>query len=396
MKRMKALIVDDDIDFLTFVETVIQTADVDCIALSDSSQFSQVYSHDIDVIILDLFMPNADGIELIRMLGEWRSRARLIFMSGKDVGVLHAAEKLAVEKSLFVIGALQKPFKVAELLALVSSVELKIGDISPPNSSTTNDFVPSLIDIENAIQKHQFHLVYQPQVNLGTGALVGAEVLLRWQHPEHGFVPPSVFIPIAEKLGVINSITEFVNQTAICQLGVWNRQGLKLRLSLNMSAVTLNDLDLPEKISELAASHQVDCSQLVLEVTETGLMEDVSRSIDILTRLRMKSFQLSIDDFGTGYSSLLQLVRIPFNELKIDLSFVKNYFISPEYKAVAETAVILAHQLKMTAVAEGIEDQETYDALKMVWCDEGQGYHIAKPMLAPDFERWVQEHNTES
>ena len=385
MGRPKALVVDDELDFLDFVNEVVNAAGFDARPIGNSSEFQAAYHKDIALIVLDIFMPNMDGIELLRFLSSQHSTASVIFMSGRDSSVLRTAKKLARESQLNVLGTLQKPFSCDELNSLLFAFEHTATDADRQHKK---DFLPTAGDILLALDNQEFSLRYQPQINLESLEVVGIETLIRWEHPTHGFVSPAIFIPIAEQLNLIDKVSDFVNQAAITQLGLWNKKGINIRLSLNISANLLNDLDFPEKVSLMSAKHRVENLQIMMEVTETALTEDIAKSMDILTRLRMKGFLLSIDDFGTGYSSLLQLVRIPFNELKIDLSFVRNYFDSPEYQTIADITTMLAHRLGMTVVAEGIEDQKTMEAFREIGSEVGQGYFFAKPLLAEEFERW--------
>ena len=254
----------------------------------------------------------------------------------------------------------------------------------------------NLNDLKNALQNDALIYYYQPKVSMITGDICGAEALLRWIEPNGNIISPAEFIPLAESSGFIKEITLSMFDKLIIDFNIIKDFNDSIVMSFNVSPIDFEDDRLLEAIKQAIQNNLIPANKLEVEITESTIISNDEKLMHRILLIQEMGVGLAMDDFGTGYSSLLQLVRIPFNELKIDLSFVKNYFISPEYKAVAETAVILAHQLKMTAVAEGIEDQETYDALKMVWCDEGQGYHIAKPMLAPDFELWVQEHNTES
>lgn len=174
-------------------------------------------------------------------------------------------------------------------------------------------------------------------------------------------------------------------------MGRWNRDGHRFTVSINLSPASIADLDLPEKLTALTRHNGVDTSDVIVEVTETAVMSDAGRYMDILTRLRMKGFGLAIDDFGTGYSSLQQLVRLPFTELKIDQTFISHICEDSECETIATMATELAHRLGLTVVAEGVEDQASMDLIKAIGCDELQGFHCARPMPPDQLQTWLAE-----
>jgi EAL domain-containing protein (putative c-di-GMP-specific phosphodiesterase class I) len=274
-------------------------------------------------------MPGIDGIELLRFLSDNKSRASIVFMSGKDTAVLHSAQELALEQGMTVLGVLQKPFLAKELEDIFSKY------VPPAAIDLTGTIErPSLEELREAVENGELFLAYQPQIKIADRKVVGVETLVRWKHPIKGMVPPGYFIPIAEEGNLISDITSYVTQAAMRQQGKWKAEGINLRMSINISPKTLDDLDLPEKMTTCAAKMGVDTSDIMIEVTETALMSDIVRYMDILARLRMKGFNLSIDDFGTGYSSLQQLVRVPFTELKIDQAFIRKLNSDPECKTI--------------------------------------------------------------
>ena len=223
---------------------------------------------------------------------------------------------------------------------------------------------------------------------MATGKLCGVEALARWNHPDKGLIQPYYFISLAEANGLIEDLTWLMlDQTA----KDWCALNIDATASINLTASMFKDLSLPSKISNIINKYQLDSSQIILEVTESALIEELAKSLECLTRLRMKGFQLSIDDFGTGHSSLIQLHRIPFSELKIDRSFIMKMTKDQEARAIVETVIILSHKLKMRSVAEGIEDESVLDALKNAGCDIAQGYHFAKPMPFDNLKAWIKD-----
>jgi EAL domain-containing protein (putative c-di-GMP-specific phosphodiesterase class I)/FixJ family two-component response regulator len=385
MNKLKLLVVDDEPDFAEFVAEVAQGMDFDVIFTDNPTEFATLYHPDLNIIVLDLFMPNIDGIELLRFLSECESNASIIFMSGKDKGVLHSAQEIAIEQGMNVLGVLSKPFLVKQL----EEVLTKYVEYTPVQTTHFSQ-PPSVSDIQSAIENEEFFMMYQPQINMVNRDVIGVEALVRWKHPLRGLIPPGVFIPIAEENNLMKEISLFVTNTAIRQQANWLKLGMNLRMSINISPKNLDDLLLPEKLASCANEMGASISNIMIEVTETALMSDVVRYMDILTRLKMKGFNLSIDDFGTGYSSLKQLVRAPFNELKIDQTFIKNLDSDEECKTITEISILLAHQLGMKVVAEGIETETVWNILQELGCDEGQGYCIGKPMLPEQILAWKE------
>jgi EAL domain-containing protein (putative c-di-GMP-specific phosphodiesterase class I) len=384
VSSFKLLVVDDEADFGEFVAEVAEDMDFDVKVTDDPLQFASLYSVDIDVFVLDLFMPGVDGIELLRFLSDNKSKASIVFMSGKDMGVLHSAQELALEQGMSVLGTLQKPFRAEDLEHVLNRYVPYVAAQISENSE-----LPSIDELRQAIEEDELFVIFQPQVDMTTREFVGVETLVRWKHPHKGMIPPGYFIPFAEEFGMISEVTTFVNKAAIRQLGDWTRQGLNIRLSVNMSPKILDDLDLPEKLAEYAEEVGARVPDIMIEVTETAVMLDVARYMDILARLRMKGFHISIDDFGTGYSSLQQLVRVPFTELKIDQAFIRKLDSDKDCRTIAEISVLLAHKLGMHVVAEGIEDENIWNIARDLGCDQGQGYWMGRPMPAEDIPAWL-------
>ncbi|ABM03786.1 regulatory protein for cyclic-di-GMP, EAL domain protein [Psychromonas ingrahamii 37] len=380
----KLLVVDDEIDFAKFVKDVAEDLDFEVLLTDNPVEFSSLYCNNIDIVVLDLFMPGTDGIELLRYLADNNSHASVIFMSGRNSSVLHSAKELASEQGISVLGTLQKPFRAKELEDVLNKY-IKYSPIFAVN----NDLA-SVEELAQAIKEKALFLVYQPQVTISDREVVGVEALVRWKHPTKGMIPPDYFIPMAEENGLIAAITMFTTKTAIRQQGIWRTQGRNMRMSINMSPKILDDLDLPSKIEACVKALGADISKLVIEVTETALTTNLALYMDILARLRMKGFGISIDDFGTGYSSLQQLIRAPFTELKIDRAFIRNIKTDKESYTISKISIMLAHEFGMKAVAEGIETEAEWNILKQLGCDEGQGYWIGRPMPPEEIESWIK------
>ncbi|MDX9886356.1 EAL domain-containing protein, partial [Thauera sp.] len=235
---------------------------------------------------------------------------------------------------------------------------------------------------------------YQPMVDVASGALTGVETLVRWQHPDDGLIFPDDFIGVAEENGLIDALTHVVLVEALAQTRRWLDQGLKLRVAVNISMQNLTRLDFADLVLAEVVGAGVASENLTLEVTESRLMTDVLAPLDNLTRLRLRHVGLSIDDFGTGHSSLSQLRDIPFDELKIDRSFVHGAGADRTRGAIFTASLEMARQLGMKTVAEGVEDRADWDFLGLHGCDLAQGYFIARPMPADQLAGWRADWET--
>lgn len=233
--------------------------------------------------------------------------------------------------------------------------------------------------------------MYQPKIDCASKQPVGFEALVRWQHPVRGVVMPCDFVPLAESSGLINPLTMLVINTALAWFAAHFSED-DLQLSVNISACNLQNVTFADYVATLCNELGLPPNKLICELTETSTMADPVTSLDLLTRLRLKGFLLSIDDFGTGFSSMLQLVRLPFSEIKIDKSFVMTAMQSDESRAVIKSIVELGQSLGLRSSAEGVEDDETLGFLGEVGCELAQGYLIAPPMLAEEALGWYRSY----
>lgn len=388
-QRPLLVVLDDEHSIGNIVCSVAENLGFEAHAFQHPHQFYTHYSEHIDVIVLDIHMPQMDGIEVIRDLAERHCQAAFILISGFDNSVLHSAQELAIEQRLDFKGALTKPFRISKLRQILTPLIEKQPRAPKVQALTGKPF--SAAEISAALSSRQFVAHFQPQIALTDKAVVGLEILCRWYHPEKGLILPAEFIPLAEKFDLITPITWFILTQAIVQTKPWREQNPEMQLSINMSASMFSTLDLPEKMSALMQQYDMSPNNLVIEVTESIIMDEQVKALDSLTRLRLKGFKISIDDFGTGYSSMMQLHRIPFSEIKIDQSFILKMQHDPEAQAIAETVIMLGHKLGLTVVAEGIEDNATLSQLKVLNCEVGQGYHFARPMNAEHLHHWLQQ-----
>ena len=243
-------------------------------------------------------------------------------------------------------------------------------------------------DLRRAPGNGELQLHYQAKLSLSSGRVEQAEALLRWQHPQYGMVSPGEFIPLAERTGSIQALTAWVIEEALRQLQVWAERGLRLQLSLNISADDLHDLHLAARVGKLLQQYRVPAEQLIFEITESAVMGNPEQALTILQQLRGLGISLSVDDFGTGYSSLSQLKRMPVQELKIDQSFVRDLDEASEDAVIVRSTIDMSHSLGLKVVAEGVEYERSLRLLERWGCDTVQGYLISRPLSAEAFETW--------
>jgi diguanylate cyclase len=243
-------------------------------------------------------------------------------------------------------------------------------------------------ELRRAIDRDELVLHYQPKASIKTGDLVGVEALVRWQHPERGLVFPDEFIPLAEHTGLIGPMTHHILNAALAQARVWMDASRPLPVSVNLSARNLLDEDLPTQVAELLELHGVPADLLELEVTETAIMTEPVRAHRLLSQLSVLGVRVAVDDFGVGYTSLGQLKTLPVSELKIDRSFVMTMTEDRSNAVIVHSVIDLGHNLGLTIVAEGVENERTLQALAAFGCDVAQGYHLSRPVTAEAFDLW--------
>ena len=243
-------------------------------------------------------------------------------------------------------------------------------------------------DLREALARNALEVHYQPKIAIASGAITGVEALLRWTHPRHGRISPDQIIPLAEQTGLIRPLTRWVLDTALQQCAEWKNSGIDINVAINLSAYCLQDNSLGDWIKDWFDRHDLATRHLVLEVTESAMMSDPKKAIQVLTRLDAMGIRISIDDFGTGFSSLAYLKQLPIDELKIDKSFVLEMLENDNDAVIVRSTIDLAHNLGLRIVAEGVENQEMLNLLEILRCDYAQGYHISRPIPATEFRTW--------
>ena len=261
----------------------------------------------------------------------------------------------------------------------------------PESTSSAAEHLQFSGQLHGALDRQEFELHYQPMIDLASGRICGVEALLRWQHPQLGLVYPAQFIPLAEQLGMITSITDWVLAKALAQSKEWPVSEQGVPTSINISTRSFQSADLVERIARALEEADVEGSALEIEITEKTLMTNLDKATDVLKKLSQMGVGIAIDDFGTGYSSLVSLQHLPINTLKIDQSFLENMASSTKDAVIVRAIIELGHNLGYKVVAEGVEDTSVHDQLQTLGCDRLQGFHISRPLPDSGFRDWLAE-----
>jgi diguanylate cyclase (GGDEF)-like protein len=280
---------------------------------------------------------------------------------------------------------------IAMYIAKTQHLGVSVYDANVDENSATQ--LALVGDLRRGLDRGELVLYYQPQVSIGTGEVVGAEALVRWQHPVHGLLFPEEFVPLAERTGLIGPLTRYVLDAALAQARTWLDAGRPLPIPVNLSARNLHDEHFAEQIAELLAARAVPAALLELEVTESAIMIDPARARQTLEQVSALGVRLSIDDFGAGFTSLSQLASLPISEIKIDRWFVMTMADDPSTAVIVRSLIDLGHNLGLTLVAEGVETEKTLTALAGLGCDVAQGYHLSRPITADAFDAWCAERS---
>ncbi|MBD1815200.1 EAL domain-containing response regulator [Microcoleus vaginatus] len=352
-----------------------------------------------DVIICDVMMPELDGYGVLVALRSNPVTATVpfVFLTGKaDRSEMRQGMELGADDYL------TKPFSKAELVGAISS-RLKKQEAVAEQYNTLraqgSEFIQNTADkleqiktsLCNALEREEFQVYYQPQVNVQTGKIMSAEALVRWLHPEKGLISPAEFIPAAEATGFIVQLGEWVLQTACRQMQVWQNAGFPLRIAVNLSARQFRQPDLSSRVAQILAETGLEANTLELELTESLMVEDAESAIATLQHLKNLGVCISLDDFGTGYSSLSYLTQYPFDTLKIDRCFISKITDGCTNAAIVKAIIEMAHSLCLEVIAEGVETEAEKDFLWRYKCDMMQGYLFSPPLTAADFEQMLIE-----
>ncbi len=350
----------------------------------DFTGFARAWRDDTHLVILSLTLSRSDGVDAIRFLAQRGCEAGLVITSDADPRILNAAGRLARARNLRVLGMLPRPCVEMDLEEILAR-----GEPEPTAEEMADAIQLAREDLRRCLADGLVSVYFQPKINLDSLGFVAVEALVRIDHPRHGLLRPDAFLAMAEASGLIGELTEAVAREAFSWAARWRSAGIDIAVAVNISPLLLSDPRLPDTLASWAAELDLEPERVILEVTETWMADDSLAALETLTRLRLAGFQLAVDDFGTGYSTMAQLNEIPYSEMKLDKSFIRNAASDPESRAIVESSIELGHKLGMRVVAEGVERQEDWDLIAELGCDEGQGYFLARPMRPESLQAWL-------
>ncbi len=373
------LLVDDDEFHLDMIHAQLLSIGYERVICAASGEQAlaelDTWGETIGAIICDLSMPDMDGLVLIRHLAQRQSSAGIILLSGAQGDILHSAARLVSAHHMNLLGVLAKPCSNEQLQQLLSRLQ-------PPSAPSGPDLSPELTAqrLKQALASGEFIPWYQPKLDIRSGLVVGVEALARWPTALGGMIGPARFVPAMEAVGLADELFFSMASQVAQDLSNWQRQRIFVKAALNLSMSTALNLAVPEQLQKIVRTAGLRPSDFIIEVTESQLMVERALIMESLTRLSLMGFVLSIDDFGTSYSSLVQLIDLPFNELKIDGSFVQRASTEQKAQSVLRMAILLGNNLAMQVVAEGVETQEQLEFVRLCGGHMVQGYYFARPM----------------
>jgi EAL domain-containing protein (putative c-di-GMP-specific phosphodiesterase class I) len=343
-----------------------------------------------DFIVLDLSLDEEDGLEALPLIARFNKKAIVLFVSGFDIRVLAASQRVAASLGLQAGGVLRKPVLPAVLIELLRPHQ----PVWCPDAAAA----PALLqpqELRQALECGAIQAWFQPKISLLTGRIVGTEALARWTKPDGSLLLPASFIAVAEQSGFASELTSTILGQSLQACAHWRRTRPDCWVAVNLTPLLLTDASLPDRIDEQLRHYGVPPSALVLEITEGSAVPNTPRAMEILTRLRIRGIGLSIDDFGTGHSSLLSLVRLPFNEMKIDQAFVREALHDSDSRKVVRASASLGRELGLKVVAEGVETEQMAQLVTEAGCDVGQGWLYGRAMPAAAFEQALHHSDCE-
>ena len=379
MTSNRLLVIDDEPANASAIGRIARGCGYDTIITTDAEDFLSRFGTWVPrFIVIGLTVPEMAGNQFIAWLAQADCKAQILIVSEREVGPLNEAEAAGRAMGLNIAGTVHMPLHLHALKTALQDIYVAGGVIS-------------VQDITKALANREIRLVYQPQIDLHSGAVVGFEGLARWNHPKRGAIPPDTFIPLLEANEFMTEFTDQIVTMALDDIHHLN-EAPNARVAINVSATDRGSRGMDEMVRKQCARKGISVSRITLEVTETALMSKAGLLSGCLRRLNDVGARLSVDDFGTGYSSLVKLHQLPFSEVKIDKSFVMDCVSNRDSGVLVQAMIGLAHNLRMKVVAEGVETEEVMERLRAWGCDIAQGYFIAKPMPPKDMKPWLQHH----
>jgi EAL domain-containing protein (putative c-di-GMP-specific phosphodiesterase class I)/AmiR/NasT family two-component response regulator len=389
-RNLRYLIVDDDADqrYLV-VRTLNRMGMANVVEASSGRGALEVLAQvdkPVDVVISDLQMPDIDGMELIRRIGEKALPVSVILMSALDDVLLGSAATMTQAYGVRIIGTIGKPVTRDKLFAVLRQ---HVPQHAVVDSLLDKAFPVEAQQVLAGIAAGQFESFFQPKVELATGRVVGAEALARWRHPAYGLLGPETFLPPLARAGYLDELSWIMLALGALEAGRWRSAGLHVSVSVNASATSFADPNYADAVTQIVSGQGLQPGGMILELTESEAIRNVAAALENLTRLRMNDFGLAIDDYGVGYSSMQELSRMPFTEVKIDRSFVMAAATSEKHRMMIAHTVEVARLLGLQTVAEGVETRPEMDLLERLGCDMIQGFLVAEPMDGEELLRWM-------
>ncbi|MBA3537075.1 MAG: EAL domain-containing response regulator [Tatlockia sp.] len=395
-ENITVLIIDDDLISIKLLESRLNKLNINNIYSAKNGveglELLQKKEVQIDIIFLDINMPEMDGIELLRHLVNQHFMGGIIIISGEEDGIISMVKGLSEVHQLNCLGTLQKAKHFNDLEEII---KISINQLVKPNKNKIHGLKPE--EILRGIQKGELINFYQPKISLRSEQIIGCETLVRWQHPTLGLIPPNDFIPILINSNQSLALTKVIISQSMRELSSLLAINPAFTLAMNITMQDLNWLDLPIYVAEQAKVFDIEPKQVIFELTETELLNNLTSALEILAKLRLSGFNLSIDDFGTGFSNLEKLQLIKFDEIKIDRIFVHNAHLNPTAQAILKSCCLLGKSLDMVITAEGVETREDKENLIALDVDRVQGYYYSKPLPLNSFidyyERQIRNTN---
>ncbi|MBU2970127.1 EAL domain-containing response regulator [Pseudoalteromonas sp. C2R02] len=396
LKKLSVLVVEDDHFQQTALVHMINRLHIHDVETASDGIFAlEILSNrNVDIIICDLSMPNMDGLALIRELSEQNFTGSVLLSSAMDRSLIRSATNMINTYGLKLLGAINKPAEPKTLLKyLLSHYQIKKNKLNENLSiKLTHN------EIEQAIKNQDLVPFFQPQICMETGNIISVESLVRLKHPKYGVLSPIAFLDAIEENNMMAELTEIMYLTSINSMAKLPVTLKHLNLSINISASSLNNNIVEYLLLNLETDHIMQQRKITLEITEQVCIAEYKSAIEILSRLRMRGFDLAVDDFGTGYSTMEQISQFPFNEMKIDRAFVSKMDSEESAYIIVESCILLAKNLGLRIVAEGVENIHQWKLLKELRCDVAQGYFISKPVPIENLhivnEKWQKQFQT--